>query len=129
VPGTYLLDANAAVALLEGEVAIRQLVSQAARIYVPSIAVGELYYGAEKSGRVSENLQRVDEFVRLYSVLSCDSETARTYGHLRQQLRLKGRPIPDNDLWIAAVALQYRYTLVTRDAHFDNVDGLKLQRW
>jgi tRNA(fMet)-specific endonuclease VapC len=129
VSGTYLLDANAAVALVKGDVAIRQLVSQADDIHVSSIAIGELYYGAEKSGRVSANLREVDDFVKRYSMLACDTETARIYGHIRQQLRLKGRPIPDNDLWIAAVALQHGLILLTRDAHFNHVDGLTVRSW
>jgi tRNA(fMet)-specific endonuclease VapC len=51
------------------------------------------------------------------------------YGRIAQQLRRKGRPIPQNDIWIAATALQYDLTLVTRDEHFKQVEGLALETW
>jgi tRNA(fMet)-specific endonuclease VapC len=62
-------------------------------------------------------------------LLLCDEQTARQYGRISQQLRKKGRPIPQNDMWIAALALQHGLTLVTRDAHFSHIDGLLLQDW
>ena len=58
------------------------------------------------------------------TILVCDTETARQYGRIKVELRRKGRPIPENDMWIAAVALQHGLTLATRDAHFDAIDGL-----
>lgn len=124
----YLLDANAAIALMNGDASIAVVLSQNAA-YVPSIVLGELYYGAEKSGRVEQNLQRVDEFAANRSVLVCDGETARIYGRLYYQLRAKGKPIPENDVWIAAIALQHHLTLLTRDVHFNEVDNLPVQGW
>lgn len=62
-------------------------------------------------------------------VLGCDAETARRYGEVKNGLRQKGRPIPENDIWIAAIALQYDLTLVARDVHFGEVDGLKVEAW
>jgi tRNA(fMet)-specific endonuclease VapC len=48
---------------------------------------------------------------------------------LNQELRVKGQPIPENDIWVAAIALQHRLTLVTRDEHFKQVDGLAVETW
>ncbi len=62
-------------------------------------------------------------------VLACDADTARQYGTIKHALRLKGRPIPDNDIWIAAIARQYHLMLVTRDTHFAEVDELLSQAW
>ncbi len=63
------------------------------------------------------------------AVLLCDVETARYYGDIKNQLRLKGRPLPENDIWIAAVALQHNLTLVTRDAHFQEIENLQVVGW
>jgi tRNA(fMet)-specific endonuclease VapC len=62
-------------------------------------------------------------------VLVCDVETARHYGRVRNELRRKGRPIPENDIWIAATARQHDLILVTRDPHFDEVEGLPIEAW
>ncbi len=94
-----------------------------------SIVLGELYYGALKSTRVEVNLARLDEFARSSTVLVCDTETARHYGQIKSKLRERGRPIPENDIWIAAVAIQHRFVLATRDEHFDEVEGLPVEKW
>ena len=104
-------------------------VIRAREVFVPAIAVGELVYGALKSARVAENLQQVDAFVKANVILPCDAKTAEWYGHIKNVLRTKGRPIPENDLWIAALARQYGLTLATRDAHFQNIDGLAVVYW
>ena len=63
------------------------------------------------------------------AVLPCDRATAARYGELKAALRAQGTPIPENDLWIAALARQHALTLVTRDAHFAGVRGLVVERW
>jgi tRNA(fMet)-specific endonuclease VapC len=55
--------------------------------------------------------------------------TAQQYGEIKNALRAKGRPIPENDLWIAALSLQYGLTVVTRDDHFNAIDGLPIATW
>jgi len=62
-------------------------------------------------------------------VLQRIEDAARYYGQIKELLRQKGKPIPENDIWIAASAIQYALTLATRDLHFDSVDGLQLSRW
>jgi tRNA(fMet)-specific endonuclease VapC len=56
-------------------------------------------------------------------------EVAREYGRLRQRLRTKGRPLPENDIWIAATAKHHELVLVTRDRHFGDVDDLLVEAW
>ncbi len=97
--------------------------------FVPSIVFGELYFGARKSGRPQANLARIDEFAANNVVLGCDTETARRYGDIKDALRVKGRPLPENDIWIAAIALEHDLTLVSRDAHFDEVERIKVVAW
>jgi tRNA(fMet)-specific endonuclease VapC len=127
--GKYLLDTNIVIAIFADEAVVRQKLAEAAEVFVPSIVLGELYYGAQKSARSASNVTRVDELAANNTVLVCDTETARHYGQIKSELRAKGRPIPENDLWIAAVAKQYQLTLVTRDGHFDNVDRLLTAMW
>jgi tRNA(fMet)-specific endonuclease VapC len=96
----------------------------AAEVFIPAIAVGELLFGAAKSRRPAENSAVVERFASSRSILPCDFSVARVYGRVKQRLREKGRPIPENDLWIAATAACHELVLVTRDQHFNDVDGL-----
>ncbi|BAY98749.1 PilT protein domain protein [Tolypothrix tenuis PCC 7101] len=127
--GRYLLDTNIIIALFANEVEVKNSLAQADEVFIPSIAVGELFYGARKSGRAKENLQRIDEFIANNTVIECNTETARYYGEVKHKLRFKGRPLPENDIWIAALTLQYNLTLVTRDAHFQEVENLQTIAW
>jgi tRNA(fMet)-specific endonuclease VapC len=129
VSGSYLLDTNIVIPFLRGEQTVIDQFDQADEILLPSIVLGELDFGARKSGRTPENLARIEELSRQVIVLNCDTDTARHYGSIKNALRLKGRPIPDNDIWIAAIARQYQLTLVTRDAHFSEVDKLRVEAW
>jgi tRNA(fMet)-specific endonuclease VapC len=127
--GRVLLDTNIVIALFAGEAAVEKRLSQTDAVFLPSIVLGELYFGARKSGKVEVNLTRIEDFAISNSVLTCDSETAKVYGLIKSILQAKGRPIPENDIWIAAVAQQHRLTLVTRDTHFDQIDDLNIETW
>lgn len=127
--GRFLIDTNIVIALFSDEAIIKSNLSQANEVFISSFVVGELCYGARKSGRVEANLARVDELVVSSTVLGCDAETARQYGEVKNKLRLKGRPLPENDVWIAALALQHALTLATRDAHFQEVESLQTIAW
>jgi tRNA(fMet)-specific endonuclease VapC len=129
VSGRFLLDTNIVIAILAEDPTVHQHLSQATEVFVSSIVLGELYYGARKSSRVEANIQTVDQFAATNRVLLCDSITAQQYGEIKNLLRQKGRPIPENDIWIAATAKQLELTLVSRDKHFDEVEGLSLERW
>nr|WP_323257003.1 type II toxin-antitoxin system VapC family toxin [Spirulina sp. CCNP1310] len=124
-----MLDTNIVIALFANEVQIKENLAQANAIFIPSIVIGELSYGARKSGRVEANLAKIDLFVGDSTILVCDTETARQYGDVKNQLRLKGRPLPENDIWIAALALQHDLILVTRDTHFQAVEILQTVAW
>lgn len=127
--GSYLLDTNIIIGLFAGQASIINQLQQSNEIFIPSITLGELHYGAQKSGRVQQNLERIEEFVSDVTVVDCDAATARQYGEVKNRLRVKGRPLPENDIWIAALALQYDLVLVTRDAHFQQVEGLQTMQW
>jgi len=125
----FLLDTNIVIALFAQEASVLQQLQQAVGIFLPCIVLGELYYGARKSGRAVANVQRVDEFASQNVVLPCDMETAQQYGIIKEALRAKGRPLPENDIWIAALALQHNLVLVSRDAHFNEIAGLTVAAW
>jgi len=128
-PGRVLLDTNIVIALLQGDDAVLSHLEQAPEVLLPAIVVGELFFGAAKSGRPAENIRKVEPFVIGRSVVPCDLSVAREYGLLKRRLQEKGRPLPENDIWIAAIALRHQVTLITRDAHFREVDGLALEEW
>jgi len=127
--GKYLLDTNIVIAMLAGEPAIQEKRQNADRVFLPSPVVGELCYGARKSRRPIENLTQINQLVQDIQVLPCNLETAQRFGIIKDRLRRKGRPIPDNDIWIAAIALQRELILVTRDSHFEEVESLQTESW
>jgi tRNA(fMet)-specific endonuclease VapC len=127
--GRYLLDTNIIIALFASEASVINNLAQADEIFISIIALGELYFGARKSGRSEKNLERIEEFAASSTIIECDASTARQYGDVKNKLRIKGRPLPENDVWIAALALQYGLTLVTRDAHFQEVESLQAISW
>ena len=127
--GRYLLDTNCVIALFADDSALKDRLAGADEVFVPSIALGELHYGARKSRRVAENVARIDDFAVQNAVLGCTADTARHYGQIKDELRQKGSPIPENDIWIAAIARQERLILLARDVHFDEVEGLRVQTW
>lgn len=127
--GRLLLDTNAVVALFRQDPAIQQRLTATAEVFLPITVVGELHYGAENSNRPTENHDQVDQFAASSSILACDLVTAWHYGKIKHSLRGKGRPIPENDIWIAAVALQHGLTIISRDQHFSEVDGLSVESW
>ena len=89
--------------------------------------VGELLFGAEKStGSEPSQRRAADRAVPCYTA---GLATARVYAAIKAQLRSVGRPIPENDLWIAALARQHRLILTTRDDHFEGIEDLALERW
>jgi tRNA(fMet)-specific endonuclease VapC len=127
--GSRLLDANLVIAYLENERAVVERTLAADEVLVSVVALGELHFGARKSTRVEENLTRLASFLQWVKVVTCDGQTAEIYGVIKQQLRAKGKMIPDNDIWIAATSRQIEVTLVSRDQHFAYIDHLDWETW
>jgi tRNA(fMet)-specific endonuclease VapC len=122
-------DTNIVIALFDADEAVLANLDLALEVFVPAIVLGELFFGAAKSARRVENVAKVERFAAASSVLACDVQVAREYGRLKQDLRAKGRPLPENDLWIAATANRHQLTVVTRDQHFGEIEGLATARW
>ena len=127
--GRYLLDTNIIIALLNGERTVRSALEGAEKVFLSTIAVGELYFGAAKSGRPEANRTLVSEFLRDRTIVACDLAVAREYGRLKSVLKNQGTPLPENDIWIAATALCHALILVSRDQHFRAVTELVTVSW
>ncbi|MDO9263159.1 MAG: type II toxin-antitoxin system VapC family toxin [Desulfosalsimonadaceae bacterium] len=127
--GSYILDTNIIIALFALDAKVQKQLGQANEVFIPSIVLGELYYGAHKSVHVESNTQRIEELASNSAILACDAECAKHYGIIKNRLRAKGRPIPENDIWIAAQAIQYDLILVTRDTHFKAIESLPVEIW
>ncbi|MFK5970201.1 MAG: type II toxin-antitoxin system VapC family toxin [Candidatus Marithrix sp.] len=127
--GRFLLDTNIVIGLFANDFAIQQHLKNTQEIFIPSIVIGELYYGARNSNKIHDNLKKIDKFSVVNNIISCDADTAKYYGLIKQNLRQKGNPIPENDIWIAAIAQQYDFILVSRDKHFGKIDDLQLEAW
>jgi tRNA(fMet)-specific endonuclease VapC len=127
--GSFVLDTNIIIAFFKDDVAVLEHLKDADELFVPAVVLGELRYGARKSGRARANLDRIDAFETVVSVLPVNAATAQHYGVIKEALHTRGRPLPENDIWIAAVASQHGLTVVSRDEHFREVDGLEHVRW
>jgi len=100
--------------------------SKYSEIFIPSIAVGELYFGAYRSSNSPKHIKQINQFLENCIVISVDYETADYYEKIKTALKAKGRPIPENDIWIAAIAVQHNLPLFTADQHFKEIDVLTL---
>lgn len=127
--GEFALDTSVAIGFLNGDPLIVQSVAELPTIILPLPVVGELLFGAENSANALKNLTRFLQFIEACTVLPMSHETARCYSQVRLSLKRKGRPIPENDVWIAAQTLENQWILVTRDSDFDFVDGIRIVRW
>ncbi len=124
-----LLDTNAISALFMGEPGIRVLLEEGDRHALPVVAVGEYRFGLERSRSRRQLEELLESLLAVSEVLLIDEQTSRVYASVRERLRVAGRPLPENDVWIAALAVQHRLSLASRDAHFDAVAGLTRVGW
>ena len=95
-------------------------------LYLPQPALAELYAGAYRSLRPEKNLQQIALFLEAVAVLAPDGATPEIYGRISARLARQGTPIPQNDIWIASLALQTGLPLATADSHFRHVAGLEV---
>jgi tRNA(fMet)-specific endonuclease VapC len=124
-----LLDTNAFIAWWNEDAALAHQVVGMGESLLSLISLAELMLGAKKSGRPRENLEALNLRIQDFRLLTPDHGTAERWADVSLALRRKGRPIPANDIWIAALALQHGLPLLTRDAHFREVEGLDVLGW
>jgi tRNA(fMet)-specific endonuclease VapC len=122
-----LIDTNAYTALMAGAHEIADILATAEAVILSPIVIGELHDGFRNGTRYRDNLRILERFraqPRTVAVPITD-ETAEWFAEVKQGLRRRGRPIPINDVWIAASCMEHGAFILTLDAHFDAVDGLR----
>ncbi len=124
-----ILDTKGLSAMAEGDPLLEVVISKAAELAIPVIVLGEYRYGIEQSRNHVQYRTWLAEVVSNSRVLRVDEETAGEYASIRGELKRDGRPIPGNDVWIAALARQHALPIISRDAHFDVVRRLKRLSW
>jgi predicted nucleic acid-binding protein len=124
-----ILDTNAVSAILSGDDRIRAVLPPGERQHLPVVVIGEYQYGVLGSKR-RKTLEAGFELLESQSVvLPSVRATADMYAAIRHGLKARGRPIPENDMWIAALARQHSLEIVSRDPHFDHVEGVSRISW
>ncbi len=121
-----LLDTNAYSRLKQGDPEVAMLVRRAERIVFSVIVIGELLFGFRRGARYERNFAELDDFLRspYVDLLPVGPVTADRFGRIAAALRKKGRPIPTNDVWIAAHAMESGAEFISYDRHFEFIDGL-----
>ncbi len=127
--GKLAVDTNAVIAYREGISGACSLIEKADTIVLPVTVLGELLYGAANSARPQENERIVHKFSAQCALIPIDQNIAVRYANVRLHLKKIGRPIPENDIWVAAICLEFDVTLLTLDNHFKYVNDLKVVNW
>jgi tRNA(fMet)-specific endonuclease VapC len=123
---TNFLDTNAYAAIKQGRPEAKEIIQRAPRLALCSIVLGELWGGFAFGSRDEQNRIELQAFLasERVQVVPVNEGTAEVYAAIYRQLRLKGNPIPTNDMWIAAGAVQYGFALYSYDKHFRQIEGL-----
>lgn len=121
-----LLDTNAYAAFRKGDPAVRTIIAGAQRVVLSAVVAGELLHGFRQGTRRAENERGLAEFLEDARVdfLEVGWETADWFGRVMTGLRRRGTPVPTNDVWIAAHAMEAGAHLVSYDRHFAHIEGL-----
>jgi tRNA(fMet)-specific endonuclease VapC len=127
MPGKIALDTDIAIKFLNGDKAIDKFLSKYSEICMPVVVVGELIFGALNLKHAEQNLARHKKLIQRSRILEITEATANTYAKARLSLKKKGKPIPENDLWIASVCIEYNVSLLSSDRHFKDIDHLRLE--
>lgn len=123
-----IIDTNVYVAFKRNQSDVVDILRKAESIALNSIVLGELMAGFRGGARDVENRNELDQFLDSprVAVLNIDESSANFFALIFNQLKQIGKPIPTNDIWIAASALQHGRTLATLDSHFSYIAGLSL---
>jgi len=124
-----ILDTNALSAFIDGDPALGGRLSSETRVAIPVVVIGEFRYGIQGSRYRARYEHWLVEYLHAFEILAVTESTAQAYARVRVALKKSGRPIPANDAWIAALALEHRLAVLSRDEHFDAVPGLRREIW
>lgn len=118
------IDTNIGIQILNGDEQLATKVRNFEMVYLPIVVCGKLLFGAKNSNKPLSNQIRYCEFMESAIILNINYLVAEEYAHIRKQLKDKGKPIPENDIWIAAICLSNQLPLATKDKHFRYIEGL-----
>jgi predicted nucleic acid-binding protein len=124
-----ILDTNALSATADGDPSALEQVSRAALVALPVIVLGEYRLGIAQSRHRRDYESWLTQWIASVKVLGIDEETTKHYAAIGLELKARGKPIPANDLWIAALCRQHARPLLSRDHHFDVVPNLQRLTW
>ncbi len=127
--GEFLFDTNILIPYMSGDPGLVERIDSSDVGCIPFVVMGELYFGARNSTNVESNLRRGEQVGSILEVIYPTRPTLEQYAIIRASLKAAGRPVPEADIWIAAIAMQGDFILVTRGRHFDRVDGLRVEHW
>ena len=120
-----ILDTNAVSDWWLGTPSLVEIIKQSSALHLPVPVLAEYQFGILKSNRREKMQAWFDEAKRLSTLLPANADTAPIYAEIRRDLEARGKKIPMNDLWIAAIARQHNLSIISRDVHFDLVEGVK----
>ena len=123
-----LVDTNVIIRFFKGQTELFSLFDDMENLYISSITVGELMYGAELSKKSDFNRDNYFCFCQQMKVLYPDLEVAKSYGKIKASLKSKGKTIPENDIWIAATCHAADLNLITADSDFDFIDQIFVEK-
>ncbi|MFW5761645.1 MAG: type II toxin-antitoxin system VapC family toxin [Cyclobacteriaceae bacterium] len=124
----YLIDTNIIIDFFAKDISlVDKLTSE--NIKLPAVVVGELFYGAMSSTRKMQRVEQIDRFIDNFEIVSIDEFTSKYYGEIKASLKKAGTPIPENDIWIAALSIQHNLVLATRDNHFQKTYQIEVEFW
>ncbi len=124
-----ILDTNALSAFAEGDRDLQKVFEHAADLYLPSIVLGEYLFGIRQSKQRAIYESWLDTSLRLFKGLNVGRATASAYADIRKQLKNAGTPIPENDVWICALAQEHSMPVISRDKHLQLVISIKVLKW
>lgn len=124
-----ILDTNALSAFIDGDAAVGAKLAAESRAALPVIVLGEFRYGISASRYRARYEAWLDQHARAFEILAVTEATTLSYARVRVALKRLGRPIPANDAWIAALALQHRLAVLSRDEHFEGIPGIRREDW
>ena len=124
-----ILDTNALSAFADGDAAIGEVLRHQSRACLPVIVIGEFRYGIAQSKHRGSYEEWLEAQLRHFHVLDVTEATATSYATIRIALKRGGTPIPANDAWIAALALEHKLPVLSRDRHFDTVPLINRRVW
>lgn len=121
-----LLDTSGYVGFKRGTEEVVDSITSAEAVFFSPVVLGELMFGFRNGNRFKENMDELNKFLehKVVEIIRIGKTTSDRYSRIALQLKRQGTPIPSNDIWIAAQAIEHGVELITSDRHFENIAGL-----